>query len=404
MIQESSMRNFTRINLNSDNLIEEEYREWDGSNVGASPYFGFYMTNVKMQRTFPELCPLVDEDPKLLESAFWTKYSIQESREVATSAFESKNLIPKADIYLYTDGSLKRKDEHTWFGSAGWSIQTKGKEVHSGCCQIEPATSSYLTEMIALDKGISSLIQLKDHLELKNKKIAILSDSRSAVTHLKSISLSNRRLKEETVGVLEAIHELRKCKIKSLELVWIPGHIGIEGNERADELAEQGHKSEDIFKMGATTGALKSWIKRTRSTMMNEYLKDKVQESKVHADAPPRTTFKSNLKYPEEKKFRSRRSHVSLNRLRSGHTMCGLSSSRIFEDAEKECRWCKSHVESYEHVLMECPQVLDVHHKSRTRILEFDQKIQDVLVSRKKQVQSAVYDLIGELEVRGAVF
>ena len=84
--------------------------------------------------------------------------------------------------------------------------------------------------------------------------------------------------------------------------------------------------------------------------------------------------------------------------------MCGLSSSRIFEDAEKEFRWCKSHVESYEHVLMECPQVLDVHHKSRTRILEFDQKIQDMLVSRNKQVQSAVYDLIGELEVRGAVF
>ena len=84
--------------------------------------------------------------------------------------------------------------------------------------------------------------------------------------------------------------------------------------------------------------------------------------------------------------------------------MCGLSSSRIFDDAEQECRWCKSHVESYEHLLMECPQVMDVNHRSRTRLLEFDKSTQELLVSRKKQEQSAVYDLIGALEVRGVVF
>ena len=39
LIRESSMRNFKRINLNSDCLIDQEYREWDGSNLGASPYF-----------------------------------------------------------------------------------------------------------------------------------------------------------------------------------------------------------------------------------------------------------------------------------------------------------------------------------------------------------------------------
>ena len=327
LIRESSMRNFKRINLNSDCLIEQEYREWDGSNLGASPYYGFYLTNVDMQNTFPELAPLVDEDPQLLESAYWTKYSVQVNRDLAKLSHKKNTLIPKTDIHLYTDGSLKRKDEHTWYGSAGWSIQMDCKEVSTGCCQVNPSTSSYITEMAGLEQSLRSVIDLRHQFDLNNKTVAVLSDSRSAVTHLRSVSMSNRRLNEETVRVLEAIHDLRQCGIKSLELVWIPGHVGIEGNERADELADEGHKSEQVYDMGATPSALKAWIKRTRSNMMDDYLRDNVKDSKVHKDAPSREAFRRNDLFPEETKVRSRRSRVSLNRLRSGHMMCGLSSS-----------------------------------------------------------------------------
>ena len=84
--------------------------------------------------------------------------------------------------------------------------------------------------------------------------------------------------------------------------------------------------------------------------------------------------------------------------------MCGLSSSHIFDDAELECRWGKSHEESYQHVLMECPGALDLDHRCRTRLLEFDKSIPEVLVSSKKDHQSAVFDLLGALEVQGVVF
>ena len=33
--------------------------------------------------THTEVAPLVDEDPELLESAYWTKYSVQENRDLA---------------------------------------------------------------------------------------------------------------------------------------------------------------------------------------------------------------------------------------------------------------------------------------------------------------------------------
>ena len=84
--------------------------------------------------------------------------------------------------------------------------------------------------------------------------------------------------------------------------------------------------------------------------------------------------------------------------------MCGLSSSRIFDDADKLCRWCELTSESYEHVLMECPAVLSLDHKYRNRILEFEMELKYVIVSTKKCHQSAVMDLLNVLEKNGVTF
>ena len=405
LIQEASMRTFRRINLNSDSLLEADYSSWDGSKMGMTPFDGLYMTNVMMQNTFPELSQLDDVDSELLESAYWVQYECLKSRDMAMLTHQKGRLLPKVDISIYTDGSLKL-DAHSRSASAGWTIQLEDSEIDSGCCHITPATSSYLCEMVGLHQAMSRLIQMSEdgHLELNNKSIAVLSDSRSAITHLRSTSLSNKKLDHETINILEVIHELRQHGVRSLQMVWIPGHMNIAGNERADELADEGHECDERVDLGTPPTAIRSWIKKQKLKMMNRYLYEHVRDSRIHPDAPPRLTMKLNLKYPIEIKQPSRRSTVSLNRLRSGHLMCGLSSSRIFDDADKLCRWCELTSESYEHVLMECPAVLSLDHKYRNRILEFEMELKYVIVSTKKCHQSAVMDLLNVLEKNGVTF
>ena len=409
LIQEASMRTFRRINLNTDSLLEADYRSWDGSNMGMTPFDGLYTTNVRMQNTFPELSQLDDVDSELLETGFWIKYDCLKSRQMACIMHEQCKLIPRADIYVYTDGSLK-SDEHDSTirsGAAGWMIQHEDSEIESGCCKIVPATSSYSCEMIGLHQAMCRLVELSDTgmVDLNNKSIAVLSDSRSAITHIRSTSLSNRRVDADTISILETAHALRTRGIRSLQMVWIPGHVGIEGNERADELADMGHQSDtNLVQIATPPGAIKSWIKSQKMKLMNQYLFKHVRDSRTHPDAPPRHTMKLNMKYPTELKHRTRRSMVSMNRLRAGHVMCGLTSSRIFGDADKYCRHCESAVESYEHVLMECPEVLSLDDKYRMRLLEFEIDLKHVIVSTKKHHQAAMFDLLEVLESNGIYF
>ena len=61
-------------------------------------------------------------------------------------------------------------------------------------------------------------------------------------------------------------------------------------------------------------------------------------------------------------------------------------------------------MESYEHVLMECPKVLSLDDKYRMRLLEFEIDLKHVIVSTKKHHQAAMFDLLEVLESNGIYF
>src|ERR1043165_2667655 len=66
------------------------------------------------------------------------------------------------------------------------------------------------------------------------RHFAIFSDSLSALTSLKkSFSNSRPTLLQDTIRIFN------KIKMSEVHLIWIPSHVGILGNERADTLAGQ---------------------------------------------------------------------------------------------------------------------------------------------------------------------
>lgn len=74
----------------------------------------------------------------------------------------------------------------------------------------------------------------------KNANICICSDSQAALNALKSKTYTSK-LVWECVELLQQL----SCRNK-VNLYWVPGHCGIEGNEKADQLAKIGSSMQFI--------------------------------------------------------------------------------------------------------------------------------------------------------------
>jgi ribonuclease HI len=65
----------------------------------------------------------------------------------------------------------------------------------------------------------------------RNKRILIFSDSQAALKAINNPKVTSRLV----VECMDALSEL--AERNEVTLMWVPGHSGILGNEKADELA-----------------------------------------------------------------------------------------------------------------------------------------------------------------------
>jgi ribonuclease HI len=259
-------------------------------------------------------------------------------------------------ITIYTDGSgIENK-----IGAATYNPSTN--EVSHQYLGSETQFNVYTAELKALHLAVT---QLRNHGEYLTGRI--YSDSQASV---KAIDHPRRQSGQTIIkDILDSIDEaVNEHKHLQIEVVWIPGHADIEGNERADEEAKKAAKDPSLSQThiykplkSARARHIKTAAKKQWSTIWNGNTKTanalrRIMRGKYTKTGP--------ALYNE---IEDRSSAAKIAQLRTGH--CGLNRYLhrfgITNSAYCQCGYGK---ETVEHYLLECRNFREQRKKLRKEI------------------------------------
>ena len=270
-------------------------------------------------------------------------------------------------FHLYTDGS--KKDECV--GAGVWSSECNLR------FRLPNHTSVFIAELFAIDKAIDFA------LSTTHDKIVIFSDSNSSLHAIKSL---NTRANEIQGNI---IRKLENFGPKSITLIWVPSHVGIHGNEMADELAQStgilGHCG-----VNRDPGCNVSLIKYKMHLLWQR------QWTSLNLN-----TIKPQIAHWSTANIGGRREQVTLARLRLNCTRLTHLTPYIERYFPPQCNTCDATI-SIEHILCICTEydiqrikLINHFHKTQTpftlfNLLSDDQKIVEKLIIFLKETK--LYD------------
>lgn len=156
--------------------------------------------------------------------------------------------------------------------SVGIGVVFEGEEIAYEQ-SINPKGTVYSGELIAIENALYKIINKQVDSDL-----LILTDSKSSVEAIKNNRMSAHSA-TATLNIRETISGLKKkredngksnMEERKIVIGWIPSHIGIEGNEIADQMAKEATKSQHDDRIKVPYSDWKAFYKeemmsRTRS-------------------------------------------------------------------------------------------------------------------------------------------
>jgi ribonuclease HI len=328
-IKELAQREETNSNTSSLQILTKSFRKWttSGLQLRQTAHTGF---------TFPQ-----DISEIILDTP-WTNFQKQDlppqTLQIILSYFNTE---AKSDIKIYTDGSKQKT------GETGTAIFSR--DLNISIIKRPPNTYSiFSAEALAL---LSALRYVRGK-DIKDP-ILICTDSKSVLSTLASAKSVNSKnfLITDIRNILRESSE----NGQQIRLVWIPSHIGLQGNESADKLALLSCKSTTVEVLDTPTPDLKKQIAFDHSILWDTHWRLTNQhKGKDYAQLfaqghIPKTTWFDKIK------GRTRSFYTSLARLRFAHV---TTPDRLFawKIATTPACVCSFSPGTLSHLLFACPR------------------------------------------------
>lgn len=228
-------------------------------------------------------------------------------------------------------------------------------------------TSIYTAELYGI---LQALKYIENHA---GKQFTINTDSLSALKSIHKIYPTHPLLTK----IQETLYKIY-TKSKKVVFIWIPSHVGIIGNEKADESAKLAATTETIPKE-------KIIVHQDTKTKINEEIKTKWQAEWTTIDNNKLRQIKPTINpWPT---IGNRREATVITRLRIGHTK--LTHKYLLDKkAQEQCNTCKKPI-TVEHIITECCK----YNQQRT-----NNKITNNLPEVLKNDKSAVKNILNYLK------
>lgn len=197
-------------------------------------------------------------------------------------------------------------------------------------------------------EAMAILLALRIASDSPHHIVSIFSDSKSVLRALLPSKKNRKKAPSLILKILQILEEL-KHKGRDVSLIWIPAHLNITGNEQADCAAKEAVATgidSDLLLPPSDFSAL--W----RDRMYCE-LFEWAENRGLSKGSYFFSRFSTRCRKPWFHKFKfKRKSVVSINRLRSGHTTLAecLFNHKIIDSPLCEC----GDIQSPNHIIWQC--------------------------------------------------
>jgi ribonuclease HI len=135
-------------------------------------------------------------------------------------------------IYVYTDGASNGNPGHS---GAGVCFAGAGTGLGDQSWALGKSTNN-IAELFAIGAAAESIMVARAAGLAPNDRAFILTDSDTNLSRL-----ARPADKDDSLLLRQVRRAVELCRAQGpLGLIWVPGHVGVEGNERADECAGAG--------------------------------------------------------------------------------------------------------------------------------------------------------------------